>query len=157
MFKPWEKAYFYSTGGVILITYFKTQSYVGICKDYFTQGELQQRAVCQRTEKVYQLGGGEPAKRALHLVLREFSRDVPRCFIKGFCRNCGLKNRKAGFCPAFFISFSICHHLILIDKISKTAKTWICTVFPDVCHRFHVIDWNFSDPFSCFPKFDFEM
>ena len=157
MFKPWDKAYFYSKEDVILISYFKTQCHVGICKNYPSQGKFQQGTICQRTGKMYQLGWRKPKIWTLHLVLRELSRVVPRCIIKGFCRNCGLKNRKAGFCPAFFISFSICHHLILIDKTSKTAKTWICTVFPDVCHRFHVIDWNFSDTFSCFPKFDFEI
>jgi len=40
-----------------LIQQSKTQNYVGIRKNYFTQGELQQGTVCQGTEKVHQLGG----------------------------------------------------------------------------------------------------
>ncbi len=144
MFKPWDKAYFYSKEGVILISYFKTQCHVGICKNHPSQGKFQQGTICQRIREMYQLGWREPTIWTLHLVLREFSWDVPRCIIKGFCRNCGLKNRRRVKNPSFlllFANFFVCHHPVLIDKIRKTANFWTRIVFYDIYHQILVIGW----------------
>ena len=137
IFKPWDKAYFYSQEGVILISYFKTQCHVGICKNYPSQGKFQQGTICQRTGKMYQLGWRESKIWTLHLVLREFSWDVPRCFIKGFCRNCSLKNRRRVENPSFLFYFTnstVCHYPVLIDKIRNIAGSWTCIVFYDIYH-----------------------